>query len=111
MDYKSWHDLHFSPACLSALSVNTGSMLQRYIEDDSWRIAPMLVINGAMRSNPNLTYYNLTTPPPPRICYTIKNLYPNTNNLKLIEEVEAELDKFIASDDNICSFESWMLNK
>ncbi|WP_156439987.1 MULTISPECIES: LysR family transcriptional regulator [Gemella] len=110
LDYKSWHDLHFNPSCHPALSINTGSMLQRYIQDDSWGVAPMSVINGAMRSNPNLTFFTLTTPPPPRICYIIRNPYPNVNNSKLIEEFEQELTSFISDDENICSFENWMLN-
>lgn len=111
LDYQSWHDLHFSPADSPALTVNTGSMLQRYIDNSRfWGIAPMSVIRGAMRSNPNLTYYTLKTPPPPRICYEIKNRYPIFNHQQPIQLIEQDLDLFIANDKNICSFESWMLN-
>ena len=109
LDYQAWHDLHFSPADHPAMIVNTGSMLQRYIEGDCWGIAPMSVIRGAMRSNPNLTYYTLKTPPPPRICYEVRNLYPNINHTEPMERFEQELDDFISLDENICSFESWML--
>ncbi len=111
LDYQSWHDSHFSPAAHPALTVNTGSMLQRYIRDDFWGIAPMSVIRGAMRSNPNLTFYKLKTPPPPRICYAIRNRYPNVNHRKAIEEFEQNLELFISADENICSFESWMLSE
>ncbi len=111
LDYQSWHSLHFSPTDHPALTVNTGSMLQRYAEGvDRWGIAPMSVVRGAMRFNPNLTFYTLKTPPPPRICYAIRNRYPNINHKKPIERFEDELDKFISDDKNICSFESWMLN-
>ena len=91
--------------------VNTGSMLPRYIGDDRWGIAPMSVIQGAMRSNKNLTFYTLKTPPPPRICYEIRNHYPNINHKEAIEEFEKELELFISDDKNICSFESWMLKE
>lgn len=110
LDYQSWHDSHFSPAVHPVLTVNTGSMLQRYIRDNLWGIAPMSVIRGAMRSNPNLTFYKLKTPPPPRICYAIQNRYPNINHRSAIEDFEQKLENFISTDETICSFESWMLD-
>ncbi len=111
LDYQAWHDLHFSPSSRPIMTINTGSMLQRYIRDDYWGIAPMSVINGAMRSNPNLTFYRLKSPPPPRICYEIRNYYPNINHLDSIQSFEQDLDAFISNDQNICSFEDWMLNE
>ncbi len=111
LDYQGWHDLHFHPGTHPSMIVNTGSMLQRYIGDDRWGIAPMSVIQGAMRSNKNLTFYTLKTPPPPRICYEIRNHYPNINHKEAIEEFEKELELFISDDKNICSFESWMLKE
>lgn len=109
LDYQSWHDSQFGPAMHPILTVNTGSMLQRYIRDDLWGIAPMSVIRGAMRSNSNLTYYKLKTPPPPRICYAIRNRYPNVNHREAVSEFEHSLEEFISTDETICSFESWML--
>ena len=111
LDYQGWHNLHFSPADHPSMTVNTGSMLQRYIGGDRWGIAPMSVIQGAMRSNANLTFYTLKTPPPPRICYEIRTHYPNITHKKPIELFEQELDLFISEDKNICSFESWMLKE
>lgn len=110
LDYQAWHDLHFSAAGHPAMVVNTGSMLQRYIEGDYWGVAPMSVIRGAIHSNPNLTFYKLKTPPPPRICYEIRNLYPIVNHTEPMERFDQEMDAFISGDENICSFESWMLN-
>ncbi len=57
-----------------------------------------------------LTFYKLKTPPPPRICYAIRNRYPNVNHRDAIEEFSKKLEDFISVDENICSFESWMLN-
>lgn len=111
LDYQSWHDSHFSPAAHPVMTVNTGSMLQRYIGGNLWGIAPMSVIRGAMRSNPNLTFYKLKSPPPPRICYAIRNRYPNVNHRSMIEELEQKLEAYISDNENICSFENWMLEE
>lgn len=110
LDYQSWHDRHFSPSRHPVLTVNTGSMLQRYIRDEQWGIAPMSVITEAMRSNPNLTFYKLKTPPPPRICYAIQNRYPNVSHSDSVRKFKQALEDFIAADNNICSFETWMLD-
>ncbi len=110
LDYQSWHDRHFSPSRHPVLTVNTGSMLQRYIRDEQWGIAPMSVITEAMRSNPNLTFYKLKTPPPPRICYAIQNRYPNVSHSDSVQKLKQALEDFIAADNNICSFETWMLD-
>lgn len=109
-DYQSWHDRHWSPAAHPLISVNTGSMLQRYVDEPGrWAVAPMSVIRGAMRSNPELVYFSLKEPPPPRICYEIKNLYPNQSRRDIIAVIEKELETFIAEDESICTFEDWMI--
>lgn len=111
LDYKTWHDSHFAPSLFPFLTVNTGSMLQRYIKDDIWGIAPMSVIRGAMKSNSNLTYYKLKTPPPPRICYLIKNRFIDISIGNSIEKIESRLVTYVSNDETICSFESWMLDE
>lgn len=109
-DYKQWHDRHWSPNVFPLVQVNTGSMLQRYLDQpERWGIAPMSVITGAIRSNPNLTYYSLKEPPSPRICYEIKNRYTKVSHQAAIEAFETEIKTFVEKDENICSFESWML--
>lgn len=110
-DYKQWHDRHWSPDVSPLMQVNTGSMLQRYLNKPGrWGIAPMSVINGAIRSNPELTYYTLKEPPSPRICYEIKNRYTKVSHQTAIETFETEIKEFIKADENICSFQTWMLN-
>ncbi len=110
-DYKQWHDRHFSPDEHPLMQVNTGSMLQRYVNRPGrWGIAPMSVITGAMRSNPNLCCCKIKEAPAPRICYEIKNRYPKVSHIEAIETLEAEIRDFIEKDENICTFEDWMLN-
>lgn len=111
LDYQSWHDSHFGPAIHPKLAVNTGSMLQGYIYGSLWGIAPMSVIKGAMRLNPNLTFYKLKLPPPPRICYAISNRYPNINHNNALNNFKEQLENYISTNENISSFESWMLEK
>ena len=105
-DYQSWHDRHWSPASYPLISVNTGSGIQRYLDEPGrWAIAPLSVIKGAMHSNLDLVYYSLNQSPPPRICYEIKNLYPNQSRKNIISILEKELDEFIASDESIGAYE------
>ncbi|WP_306483692.1 LysR family transcriptional regulator [Anaerococcus sp.] len=111
LDYYQWHTYHWNPDDYPLIQVNTGSLLQRYLNvPGRWAVAPMSVINAAMNSNKNLTYYTLNEPPSPRICYEIKSRYMNINQQESIETIEAEIKEFIKEDNNICSFESWMLN-
>jgi len=109
-DYQSWHERHWSPAAHPLISVNTGSMLQRYMEEPGrWAVAPMSVIQGAMRSNPDLVFHTLKEAPPPRICYEIRNLYPSQNKKEITSVFDEELAEFIQADKSICTFEDWMI--
>ena len=76
-----------------------------------WAIAPKTVINAAICSNPNLTYYTLNTPPTPRICYEVRNRYSGVVHNAAIEILENELDRFIRENEHICAFEPWMLSE
>ena len=45
-DYQQWHDRHWSPESYAAITVNTGSTLQRFLnEPERWAIAPMSIIS------------------------------------------------------------------
>ena len=108
-DYEQWHDMHWSPDRHPLVSVNTGSTLQRFLHvPGRWAVAPMSVIH-AMSHNTDLVYYKFKDPPTPRICYEITNRYPTLGHQDAIETFDRELDRFIAEDGNICTFEPWML--
>ena len=110
-DYLQWHDSHWSPEHYAAISVNTGSTLHRYLDEPGrWAIAPMSVIHE-MRHDSNIVFYTLKEPPAPRICYELTNRYQNAYHREVIDIFRAELDAFITQDDDICSFEPWMLEK
>lgn len=47
--------------------------------------------------------------PTARICYMIRNRFPNVSLGSAIDTFQKELRDFIEADKSICSFESWML--
>ena len=84
-DYQQWHDRHWSPESYAAITVNTGSTLQRFLnEPERWAVAPMSIIHQ-ISHNSDLTHYRLQTPPPPRICYEIRNRYPTMGQQQAID--------------------------
>ena len=110
-DYQSWHDRNWNPDNYAAITVNTGSTLQRFLDRPGrWAIAPMSVIHE-MSHDSNIVYYTLKDPPAPRICYMLKNRYPDTRRRESIEIFEREMFSFIEESEDICSFEEWMLNR
>lgn len=111
-DFLQWHHSHWNPDELPLLTVNTGSMLQRYLMvPGRWAIAPMSVVSDAIRHNSNLVFYTLKTPPPPRICYEVTNRFSSENCRKGIRVIDEELNDFIEHESSICRFENWMLDE
>ena len=109
IDYQQWHDQHFSPQRYCLVNVNTGSMLQHYLDSPGrWAVAPMSVVR-AISHRTNLKYYTLAEPPAPRICYMLTNRFPTERRKAAIRVFESELEAFIAGNPDICTFESWML--
>ncbi|MBQ4434858.1 MAG: LysR family transcriptional regulator [Clostridia bacterium] len=109
-DYQQWHDAHWSPAEHPCVSVNTGSTLQRFLnQPNRWAVAPMSIIHQ-MSHDTRFTHYRLTTPPPPRICYEITNRHHTMTQQRAIDLFTKELSDFIDQNPDICTFENWMLN-
>ncbi len=108
-DYQNWHDSHWPRNRYALVSVNTGSTLQRFLNrPQRWAIAPRSVIHEISKGT-DLVYYTLKDPPPPRICYELVSRYTSETKRKLIEIFRRELEKYIMLDEDICTFESWML--
>ncbi|MBQ7154481.1 MAG: LysR family transcriptional regulator [Synergistaceae bacterium] len=110
LDFQQWHNRFFPPDRYPVISVNTGSMLQHYLDAPMrWAVAPRSVVN-AIAHRKNLTCRTLSEPPAPRICYMLTNRYPNSRRVEAIRTFTAELEEFIAGNSDICRFEEWMLN-
>lgn len=108
-DYQQWHDRHWNPAVRALIAVNTGSMLQHYLDKpDRWAIAPMSVIQSISPSR-ELAWYSIDDGRPPRICYQLTNRYSKASRLASIETFIRELEEFIEKSSGICRFEDWML--
>ncbi len=109
LDFQQWHNRFFPPERYPIVSVNTGSMLQHYLDvPGRWAVAPMSVIR-AISHRTNLKYYTLSEPPSPRICYMLTNRYPPQRKKDAIDIFVEELEIFIAGNNDICTFEAWML--
>lgn len=107
-DYLQWHMQYWPEDRYPLITVNTGNMLQHYLhEKNRWAIAPMSAIQ-AIRGD-DLVCYRLKDSPPPRICYELVSRYPNFSHAAAIQSFDAELDKYIKSNDSVCTFEEWML--
>ncbi len=110
-DYQSWHDRHWSPENYSAVTVNTGSTLQRFLDRPGrWAIAPMSIIHQ-MKYNQAFVHYTLHEPPQPRMCYELVNRYLSARQRSSINFFREELEKFVRSNEDICVFEPWMLDE
>ena len=108
-DFQRWHDRHWSADRYPVISVNTGSMLQHYLQEPGrWAVAPMSVVQ-AFREEKELVYYTMQDPPTPRICYQLTNRYPKASHTRAIALFEQELETFIRENQSICTFENWML--
>lgn len=109
-DYELWHHRFWRDE-EPLMTVNTGSMLKHYLtEPNRWAIAPMSVIQSMM-SDCQIRYSSLTSPPPPRICYQLTRQDNTQEENRLINKFERLLADFVACNNHICSFRSWMLSE
>ena len=109
LDFQQWHNRYFSPERYCLVSVNTGSMLQHYLNvPGRWAVAPMSVVR-AISHRTNLRFCTLAEPPAPRICYMLTNRYPTARRLEAVNTFAAELEEYIAGNPDICTFEAWMI--
>ncbi|CAM3133678.1 HTH-type transcriptional regulator PerR [Klebsiella spallanzanii] len=82
-DFEMWHH-RFWANQRPLLRVNTGSMLQHYLDKPGyWSIVPMSCIR-LLQNNQNLAWYSLKNPPPPFICYQLTHRYPKPDSLETI---------------------------
>ena len=107
-DYKRWHDAHWSPFQSPFITVNTGSMLQHYLDDpEHWAVAPKSVIQ-AIHKERDLVCHTIKDGPSPRICYKITHRYPVPTRASAIRQFEKEMQDFVLNDSSICIYEDWM---
>lgn len=109
-DIQHWHDQHWDSDRYPLITVNTGSMLQYYLQTPGrWAVAPLSVVQAICKANPDITYYTLQKAPPPRICYQLVHRHPKSSQTNAIHIFEKELQEFISHSSSIDTFEPWML--
>lgn len=107
-DYEIWHDQHWRNG-QSFVVVNTGSMLPQYLDEPNyWAIAPMSLVAFLKEKYP-IKYHRLSIMPPPRICYQLTHRYPKNSSIDAIELFKEEIKEFVQVNNDICTFEPWML--
>ena len=105
-DFQHWHDRHWDTDRYHLITVNTGSMLQYYLQTPGrWAIAPLSVVQGICNTNEKITYYNLSDAPPPRICYQITHRHVKPSQEYALQLFEEELQEFISKAPSICPVE------
>ncbi|MGQ0286505.1 LysR family transcriptional regulator [Pasteurellaceae bacterium 22721_9_1] len=107
-DFRQWHDAHWSPYEHPFITVNTGSLISRYLtKKEHWAIAPMSLVSF-LRQYLDISCYRIQEPPTPRVCYQLTHRYAKPSYIETINQFEQSLQNFINSNDNICRFEPWM---
>lgn len=110
-DIQFWHDEHWDSDRPHLITVNTGSMLQYYLQTPNrWAIAPLSVVEALCKTNPELTYYQLEDAPPPRICYQLTHRHPKTHQLNVIHTFEEELREFILQTPSLSAIDERLNN-
>lgn len=111
-DYQHWHDKHWDQDRPHLIAVNTGSMLQYYLQTPNrWAVAPLSVVQAICSSNESITSYQLQDAPPPRICYQLTHRHPKSITANAVHIFEQELEEFILRTPSICAFNSTMPGK
>lgn len=110
-DFQQWHNIHWNPHDYPLITVNTRSLISRYLSiPERWAIAPMSLVSY-LKPFYNIACYQIQEPPPPRICYQLTHRYIKPSLINTLEIFEREVVDFIQSNENICRFEPWMLEK
>jgi DNA-binding transcriptional LysR family regulator len=99
-DYNHWHDQFWNSHENLYISINTGSMLANYLENNknSWAIAPYSVIKSLQNSG-NFTYYETSPNPPKHSCYELMHRYPKGSQLDAIKLFTSLLDSYLNTCD------------
>lgn len=96
--FRQWHERQF-PGSRQYVSFDTVSILPQMLEDGYWSIMPNTVADS-LKGAPMFHEVPLKNPPPYRICYKIKNLFPRKERIPALELFEqlltesASLDQF-----------------
>ena len=101
--YRSWHDSYFAPDHRPKVEVENAYNACNFFADGVWCIVPasallLMQINCSAFGHP-IQVYELSSPPPNRICYKVTSYAPRPNRVENIRYFEERLDKFLKERD------------
>lgn len=86
--YRTWHDRWKIGRGSPSVEVDTTQLLLPLMSGDgSWSIVPLCMAKKLAAAG-NFAYYRLKDPPPERICYKIRPLYPKASVLESLQVFE-----------------------
>ena len=101
--FRAWHDSYFGLDHRPLAEVDTASSVFNYLADGVWCIVPASAVPflqtiSATYGHP-VQFYEMTAPPPDRICYKVINRTPRPNRIDSIRYFEERLDIFLREND------------
>ena len=101
--FRAWHDSYFGLDHRPLAEVDTASSVFNYLADGVWCIVPASAVPflqtiSATYGHP-VQVYEMTAPPPDRICYKVINRTPRPNRIDRIRYFEERLDIYLREND------------
>lgn len=94
--YQRWKDKSGYPS----LQVDTAQLLIPLLHNDgAWTIVPQCIAQKMVTMG-SFAYYQLTDPPPERICYKIQSKYPKSSSIEGIKLLNICLDSLFNKKNN-----------
>ena len=97
--YRAWHAAYFASGHRPLAEVETVCNVSNYFDDGIWCIVPacalpFLKMNIAALGH-DAQVYEMTDPPPNRVCYKVVNCAPHPSRTENIRCFEAHLERFL----------------
>lgn len=101
--FRAWHDSYFGIDHQPMAEMDTASSVFNYLSDGTWCIVPASAVPflqtiSATCGHP-VQVYELSEPPPDRICYKVVNRTPRPNRVESILYFEERLERFLKEND------------
>ncbi len=93
--YMIWHNYWWDPYISGRIEVDTTSIIVEILKENPnhWSIVPKSVAHHTLLSH-NQYMFELTDPPPDRVCYKITHRYPNNIVIQKTKLISDYLNKY-----------------
>lgn len=94
-DLQAWHSAQWGPSATPSIRVDTIGLLSTFLNAPMrWSICPASVANALLRRG-DLEIHDMTQPPPSRISYYVRHVYPLSNRLDGITQFNTLFTNFL----------------